>query len=76
MVSAIILVNTDLGAETKVLASLKQVEGVQEAHRLCSVYDVAVNVNANSIDRLKEIVSYNIRKLSGVSDTLTLMVVD
>ena len=76
MISAFVLVNTDLGAEAKVLESLKQVEGVEEAHALCSVYDLAVKIKANSMDKLKEIITTSIRKLGGVSNIMTLMLVE
>jgi translation elongation factor EF-1beta len=32
MISALVLVNTDLGSQDKVIESLKLVEGVEEAH--------------------------------------------
>ena len=73
MVSAVVLVNTDLGAQAKVLDSLKYIEGVVEAHALWSVYDLALKVKANSVDKLKEIISTSIRKLGGVSNITTLM---
>ena len=73
MVSAVVLVNTDLGAQAKVLDSLKHIEGVVEAHALWSVYDLALKVKANSVDKLKEIISTSIRKLGGVSNITTLM---
>jgi len=76
LISAFVLVNTDLGAEAKVLESLKQVEGVEEAHALCSVYDLAVKIKANSMDKLKEIITTSIRKLGGVSNIMTLMLVE
>ena len=76
MVSAFVLVNTDLGAQARVLESLKRVEGIVEAHALCSVYDLVLKVKASSVDKLKEIVSVSIRKLGGVSNIMTLMLVE
>ena len=76
MVSAVVLVNTDLGAQAKVLETLKRIEGIEEAHLLCSVYDLAIKVKANSVDKLKEIITTSIRKLGGVSNIMTLMLVE
>lgn len=76
MVSAVVLVNTDLGAQAKVLEILRRVEGVEEAHALCSVYDLALKVKASSVDKLKEIITISIRKLSGVSNIVTLMLIE
>lgn len=76
MVTAVILVNTDIGAQAKVLQSLKKVEGVEDAHALCSVYDLVLKVKAGSTDKLKEIVTSSIRRLSGVSNIMTLLLVE
>jgi DNA-binding Lrp family transcriptional regulator len=76
VVSAFVLVITDLGAQARVLESLKRVEGIVETHTLCSVYDLALKVKASSADNLKEIVYMSIRKLCGVSNIMTLMLVE
>ncbi len=76
MVSAVVLVNTELGAEKRVLEGLRRIEGVEEAHALYSVYDLMVKVKTGSVDKLKETITYSIRRLSGVSTLLTLMIVD
>jgi len=40
MISAVVLVNTDIDSQNKVIESLKLVEGVEEAHSLYGVYDL------------------------------------
>jgi translation elongation factor EF-1beta len=37
LISAVVLVNTDSGAQDKILESLKLVDGVEEAHALYGV---------------------------------------
>lgn len=76
MVSAVVLVNTDLGAETNVLENLKQIEGVEEAQALYSVYDLMVKVKASSVDHLRDIITLSIRRTAGVSTLLTLMLAE
>lgn len=76
MVSAVVLVNTDLGAEADVLESLKRLDGVEEAQALYSVYDLMVKVKADSVDGLRDIITNSIRRTSGVSTLLTLMLVE
>ena len=56
MISALVLVNTDLGSQDKVIESLKLVEGVEEAHALYGVYDLLMKIKANSFDKIKEII--------------------
>lgn len=76
MVSAVVLVNTDLGAETEVLESLKRVKGVEDAQALYSVYDLMVKVKADSVEALRDIITGSIRRTSGVSTLLTLMLAE
>ena len=76
MISAVVLVNTDLGSsQEQVIESLKLIEGVEEAHGLYGVYDLMVKIKASSIDRLKEIIKLHIRQVAGVTSSLTLMIV-
>ena len=76
MVSAVILVNTDIAGKENVLQRIKQVSGVEEAHALYGVYDFLIKVNANSIDSLREIIKYNLTQLVGIVKILTLMIVE
>ena len=46
MVSAVVLLNTDLDAQDEVVDSLRLIEGVEEAHPLYGVYDLLVKVKA------------------------------
>lgn len=77
MISAVVLVNTEVGSsQDKVLASLRLVEGVQEAHALYGVYDLIIKIKALTIDNLKDIIKLHIRQVAGVTSSLTLMIVD
>lgn len=68
--------NVELGAEEKVLAELRKVSNVKECHRVYGVYDLIAKVEADSMDRLKEIITLNIRRLQGVRSTLTTVVME
>jgi DNA-binding Lrp family transcriptional regulator len=76
MISAVVLVNTNLNLQDKVLESLKLIDEVEEAHILYGVYDLLIKIKAISIDRLKEIVKLRIKHMNGVTSLLTLMIVD
>ena len=73
MPTAFVLINTELGSETDVLKDLKKVEGVAEVYAVYGTYDVVAKVKAETMDRLKEIVTVRIRKVNNVRATLTLM---
>ena len=73
---AFVLINTEIGSEAEVLKKLKTVEGVQEAYAVYGVYDLVAKIGANTMDRLKEIVTWNVRRLEKVRSTLTMIVVE
>ena len=76
MISAVLLVNTDVGEENRLLENIKSMEGVEEAHAVWGVYDLMVKMKADSIDKLKEIIKFRLRLFAGVTNILTLMVID
>lgn len=71
--TAFVLINSDIGSELDVLKQLKEVEGVKEAYALYGVYDIMAKVASESMDELKQIITWRIRKLEGIRATLTLM---
>jgi len=75
MISAVVLVNTDLNAQDRVIESLRDVDGVEEAHALYGVYDLLIKIKGNSIDNLKEIAKLRIKPIAGVNSSLTMMIV-
>ena len=74
MDSAYILINVETGSEVEVLESLRKIENVREAHGVYGVYDVIARVEAENMERLKEIITWKIRRLDKVRSTLTMMV--
>jgi DNA-binding Lrp family transcriptional regulator len=76
MPTAFVLINTEIGSEADVLRDLKKVEGVEEAHAVYGVYDIIARVKADTMDKLKEIVTWKVRRLDKVRSTLTMIVVE
>ena len=73
---AFVLINAEIGSESDVLNELKKIEGVEEAYSVYGVYDIIVKVRADSMEKLKDIVAWRIRKLNKVRSTLTMIVVE
>ena len=73
---AFVLINAEIGSESEVLGELKAVEGVVEAYSVYGVYDIIAKVTADSMDKLKDIVTWRIRRLNKVRSTLTMIVID
>jgi len=73
---AFVLINAEIGAEADVVKELRKIEGVEEAYTVYGVYDIVAKIRANSMDRLKEIVTWHIRRLNKVRSTLTMIVIE
>ena len=76
MAEAYVLANCDLGAEDDVIGGLKQIEQVKEVHGTFGAYDIIANIQAESADKLREAITWKIRKMDKIRSTLTLTVVE
>jgi DNA-binding Lrp family transcriptional regulator len=72
---AFVLANTDMGSEDDVSSELKKVGGIVGVHIVYGLYDVVVEVEAESDQKLKEVIFSRIRKLDHVRSTHTLTTV-
>ncbi|MDH5439741.1 MAG: Lrp/AsnC ligand binding domain-containing protein [Candidatus Bathyarchaeota archaeon] len=73
---AFILINTQIGSEGDVLKSLTGIDGIEEAYGVYGVYDIIVKIKAESMAKLKDMVTWRIRRLNKVRSTLTMIVVE
>ncbi len=75
MASAYLLLNVETGTEEEVMNKLKPLQEVKEARMVYGVYDIVVQVEAETMEELKNIVSWTIRRLDRVRSTMTMIVV-
>jgi len=75
MPMAFVLINTEMGSETEVLDALQKMGNVKDSYVVYGVYDIVARVEADSMDQLKDIITWKIRRLNKVRSTLTMMVV-
>ena len=73
---AFILINTELGKEKSLLKEIRSIPNVKEAYFIYGVYDIIVKVEAENMEKLKEIVTFKIRRLNDVRNTLTMTVTE
>ena len=76
MPRAFVLINVESGSEDEVLKELKAIEGVQEAYFSYGVYDLITKIKSDTMEKLKEMVTRQIRALSKVRSTLTLIMME
>ena len=73
---AYVLINTEVGCIPEVLIAIQKIENVTEAHSVYGVYDIVAKIEAESMNKLKGIVTWNIRRLNNVRSTLTMIVME
>ena len=73
MQTAYVLINCDLGKEEVILESLKHMKSVKEVHETFGAYDIVAKIENSDRDKVRETITWNIRKLQHVRSTLTLM---
>ena len=73
---AYVLINTDMGSEKKVTNDLNKIEEVKKVHGVYGVYDLVVMVEAETMEKLKAVISDGIRTIENVRTTLTMIVMD
>jgi DNA-binding Lrp family transcriptional regulator len=76
MPQAFVLINVESGTEEEVVSDLKKIDGVVEAYFSYGVYDIIAKVKADSMEKLKEMVTRKIRALGKVRSTLTLIMME
>jgi DNA-binding Lrp family transcriptional regulator len=76
MPMAFVLINADLGAEEELLKSLRGLEFVRDVYVVYGVYDIIARVEADTMEKVKETITWKIRRLDRVRSTLTMIVVE
>jgi len=76
MPRAFVLINVESGAEQEVVNELKKIEGVEEAYFSYGVYDIITKIKADSMERLKDLVTRKVRTIGRVRSTLTLIMME
>ena len=73
---AYVLLHSELGQESTVETSLKDVPEVKEIYAVYGVYDYIVKLEAAGMSELKDIITNKIRRIQNVRSSLTLITVE
>jgi len=76
MPTAYVLINCDLGSEEEIINELNKIPEVVEVDGVFGVYDQIAKVSADSTDKLREIITWQVRKIGKAKSTLTMMVIE
>ena len=71
MLSAYVLIQTEVGKAAHVAQALSDLEGVESAEDITGPYDVIAKIQAPGLDQLGRLVVSRIQVVDGVTRTLT-----
>ena len=58
-----------------VLAQLRKIEGISEAYKVSGIYNILVKVEAETTDKVAEVVNYKLKNLKNIQSTLTMIAI-
>jgi DNA-binding Lrp family transcriptional regulator len=70
---AYVMLNCELGAEEGIIEQLKELEQVVDVFETIGTHDMMVKLQAENFEKIREVVSWNIKKLPKVRSTATLI---
>ena len=74
MNKAFTLINAELGKD--ITDDLKKIPEVKQIYSVYGVYDYIIRVEANSMEKLKDVISSKVRQVKNIRSTLTMIVID
>ncbi len=74
MAIAYVLISCDLGFDAEIIEELKHLSDVKEVHGIFGAYDILTKVESDSLEHLRDLITWKIRKLNRVRSTVTLIV--
>jgi DNA-binding Lrp family transcriptional regulator len=75
VVTAYILIQTDVGKAAQVAKDIVEITGVQQAEDVTGPYDVIAHAEARNLDELGRLVVARVQAVDGITRTLTCPVV-
>ncbi len=73
---AYVLISCDLGSEKALIDELKTIQGVIDVIGTYGVYDIIAKVDAKDSHKLRDIITWKIRKMNNIKSTLTLLEIE
>ena len=81
MPTSFVLINSNLGTDAEIITKIKDILADQkdvefEINGVYGVYDIIVKLSSDNSEKLRSIVTNDIRKIENVQSTLTMMVIE
>jgi len=72
MSKAYVMMNCNLGEEKTIIETLEKIVGIKEAHGTLGLYDIVAQIECTTDEKIQEIVTQQIRKISKIQSSMTL----
>ncbi|MBT8171568.1 Lrp/AsnC ligand binding domain-containing protein [Candidatus Bathyarchaeota archaeon] len=76
MPMAYVLINTEPKHMENVVSILEKLDSVVEIFPVYGVYDIVAKVQAETMEKLKDIVTWKVRSLDEVRSTITMLILE
>ena len=76
MPKAYVLINTEPKNMESVVSTLEKLDSVVEIFPVYGVYDIVAKIQAETMEKLKDIVTWNVRSLEDVRSTITMLILE
>ena len=76
MPMAYVLINTEPKNMESVVATLEKLDSVVEIFPVYGVYDIVAKIQAETMEKLKNIVTCKVRSLDDVRSTITMLILE
>jgi DNA-binding Lrp family transcriptional regulator len=76
MPTAYVLINCDLGSEEEIIKELKKLPEAVEVSGVYGVYDIIAKIRSDAMDKLRETITWHVRRIDKVRSTLTMIVIE
>ena len=76
MSQAFVLINCELGSEEHIISELKTFSDVKNVQGTFGAYDIIAEISSESVEKIRETITWKIRKIEKIRSTLTLTKVE
>ena len=76
MPMAYVLINTEPKNMESVVSTLEKLDSVVEIFPVYGVYDIVAKIQAETMEKLKDLVTWKVRSLEDVRSTITMLILE
>ena len=73
MPTAYVLINTEANVEEEFINEVNKLDGVKEVASVYGRYDFIVIIESENMEKVKDIITWKIRRIRSVKSTITLI---